>query len=242
MTVDETTALLAEHNGQKFYFCCDGCRQTFLAKNGMPAPLGSGHDCGGDADKQDGHAMEEHSCCHGHHASATAPTVAAKYFCPMCPGVESDKPGDCPKCGMALERNPAWVAPTVGKVLYTCPMHPEVQQDHPGNCPKCGMTLEPKTVAAVEEENPELTDMTRRFWIGGMLALPVFALAMAHLLPALGHESWMMSDTSRWIQFVLSTPVVLWAGWPFFKRGWRSLVTWHLNMFTLIAIGVGTAY
>ncbi len=132
--------------------------------------------------------------------------------------------------------------PAAGKVIYTCPMHPEVQQNHPGNCPKCGMALELKTLSAVEEENPELADMTRRFWIGGALALPVFVLAMAHLLPKMGHESWVMGDTSRWIQFVLSTPVVLWAGWPFFKRGWRSLVTWHLNMFTLIAIGVGTAY
>jgi Cu+-exporting ATPase len=170
------------------------------------------------------------------------PGSAAKYFCPMCPGVESDKPGDCPKCGMALERNPAWVAPTAGKVIYTCPMHPEVQQDHPGNCPKCGMALEPKTVSAVEEENPELTDMTRRFWLGGVLAVPVFLLAMAHMIPPLRHESWVMGDTSPWIQFVLSTPVVLWAGWPFFKRGWRSLITRQLNMFTLIAIGVATAY
>ena len=131
---------------------------------------------------------------------------------------------------------------TPGKVIYTCPMHPEVQQDHPGNCPKCGMTLEPKTESAVAEESPELADMTRRFWVGGALALPVFVLAMAHAIPPLRHESWVMGDTSRWIQFLLSTPVVLWAGWPFFKRGWRSLVTWQLNMFTLIAIGVGTAY
>jgi P-type Cu+ transporter len=129
-----------------------------------------------------------------------------------------------------------------GEVIYTCPMHPQIQQDHPGNCPICGMTLELKTMSAVEEENPELTDMTRRFWIGGGLALPVFLLAMAHIIPALGHESWVMGDTSRWIQFVLSTPVVLWAGWPFFERGWHSIVTRHLNMFTLIAIGVGTAY
>ena len=243
MTVDEATALSTEHNAQKFYFCSDGCRQTFLAKNTTPAPVGLGNDCCGNAGiKRYEHATEEHSCCHGHRASATAPAAAAKYFCPMCPGVQSDKPGDCPKCGMALERNPAWVALTAGKILYTCPMHPEVQQDHPGNCPKCGMTLEPKTVSAVEEESPELTDMTRRFWIGGALALPVFVLAMAHLLPALGHESWVMGDTVRWIQFVLSTPVVLWAGWPFFKRGWRSVITWQLNMFTLIAIGVGTAY
>jgi Cu+-exporting ATPase len=130
----------------------------------------------------------------------------------------------------------------LGKVIYTCPMHPEIQQDHPGNCPICGMTLELKTTSAVEEETPELADMTRRFRIGGALALPVFLLAMAHLIPLLRHESWTMGDTSRWIQFILSTPVVLWAGWPFFERGWRSLVTRQLNMFTLIAIGVGTAY
>ena len=189
------------------------------------------------------------SCCegdsHNHEHATVKPSTVAKYFCPMCPGVESDKPGDCPKCGMALERNPSWVAPaSVGKPIYTCPMHPEVQQDHPGNCPKCGMTLELKTqtTATKEEENTELTEMTRRLWIGGVLSLPVFILAMAHLIPALGHEGWVMSDASRWIQFGLSTPVVLWAGWPFFRRGWRSLVTWNLNMFTLIAIGVGTAY
>ena len=132
--------------------------------------------------------------------------------------------------------------PPAGKVIYTCPMHPEVQQDHPGNCPKCGMTLELKTTSAIEEDNHELTDMTRRLWIGAALALPVFLLAMAHLIPALGHENWIMGDASRWIQFILATPVVLWAGWPFFQRGWHSIVTRHLNMFTLIAIGVGTAY
>jgi Cu+-exporting ATPase len=132
--------------------------------------------------------------------------------------------------------------PPAGKVIYTCSMHPEVQQDHPGNCPKCGMTLELKTTSAIEEDNHELTDMTRRLWIGAALALPVFLLAMAHLIPALGHENWIMGDASRWIQFILSTPVVLWAGWPFFERGWNSIVTRHLNMFTLIAIGVGTAY
>jgi Cu+-exporting ATPase len=132
--------------------------------------------------------------------------------------------------------------PPAGKVIYTCPMHPEVQQDHPGNCPKCGMTLDLKTTSAIEEDNHELTDMTRRLWIGAALALPVFLLAMAHLIPALGHENWIMGDASRWIQFILATPVVLWAGWPFFQRGWHSIVTRHLNMFTLIAIGVGTAY
>jgi P-type Cu+ transporter len=189
------------------------------------------------------HSGEEDSCCHDHVNAKVTPSSAAKYFCPMCPGVESDKPGDCPKCGMALERNPSTInSHPSTSVLYTCPMHPQIQQEHPGNCPICGMALEPETVSAVEEENPELADMTRRFWIGGALALPVFILAMAHAIPSLRHENWVMGDMSRWIQFVLSTPVVLWAGWPFFKRGWHSLVTWNLNMFTLIAIGVGTAY
>ena len=131
-----------------------------------------------------------------------------------------------------------------GKAIYTCPMHPEIEQDHPGDCPKCGMALEPKTVTAGsdEEENAELDDMTRRFWIGAALTLPVFVLAMAHLVPALARQSWADSHISRWLQFALTTPVVLWAGWPFFRRGWRSVVTRHLNMFTLIAIGVGAAF
>ncbi|HSH38277.1 MAG TPA: HAD-IC family P-type ATPase, partial [Chthoniobacterales bacterium] len=168
------------------------------------------------------------------------PSAAAKYFCPMCPGVESDKPGDCPKCGMALERNPTW-SPEA-KTIYTCPMHPEIEQDKPGDCPICGMDLEPKTVAGAdaEEDNHELRDMTRRFWIGALLALPVFVLGMAHLLP--NAPTWVDADPSRWLQFALSTPVVLWAGWPFFRRGWFSVKTGNLNMFTLIAIGVGAAY
>ena len=240
MTVDETTALHAERDGQMYYFCSEHCRGKFLSEQ---APAKADSDCCEGKSDAGSHRHEHHNHSHHGHESATMkPSSAAKYFCPMCPGIESDKPGDCPKCGMALERNPTWVAPAAGKTIYTCPMHPEVQQDHPGNCPKCGMTLELKIVSAVEEENHELTDMTRRFWIGGALALPVFLLAMAHLIPAFSHEGWVMGDTSRWIQFVLSTPVVLWAGWPFFKRGWRSIVTRHLNMFTLIAIGVGAAY
>jgi P-type Cu+ transporter len=181
---------------------------------------------------------------HGHDHDAVTPSAASKYFCPMCPGVESDKPGDCPKCGMALERNPAWVAPAAGKTIYTCPMHPEIEQDHPGDCPKCGMALEAKsaTGGADDDENAELHDMTRRFWIGAVLTLPVFILAMAHLIPVPAIQSWADSHTSRWIQFALTTPVVGWAGWPFFRRGWRSIVTRKLNMFTLIAIGVGAAF
>jgi Cu+-exporting ATPase len=144
---------------------------------------------------------------------------------------------------MALERNPAWKPEA--KTRYTCPMHPEVQQDHPGDCPKCGMALEPMTAhgsANDEEENAELQDMTRRFWFGTVLTLPVFFLAMAHMIPALGRQPWVTGDVSRWVQFGLTTPVVGWAGWPFFKRGWRSVMTMNLNMFTLVAIGVGAAY
>jgi Cu+-exporting ATPase len=131
-----------------------------------------------------------------------------------------------------------------GETIYTCPMHPEVEQDHPGSCPKCGMALELKESGAgnAEEDNAELTDMTRRFWIGAALTLPVFILAMAHMIPALGRQQWVTGDVSRWTQFLLTTPVVWWAGWPFFQRGWRSVISMNLNMFTLIAIGVGAAY
>jgi Cu+-exporting ATPase len=123
-------------------------------------------------------------------------------------------------------------------------MHPEVQQDHPGGCPKCGMALEPKLAAAGtdDDENAELRDMTWRFWIGAALALPVFLLAMAHLIPALARQSWVESSVSRWVQFGLAALVVGWAGWPLLQRGWRSIVTRHLNMFTLISIGVGAAF
>src|SRR6516225_3461169 len=126
------------------------------------------------------------------------------------------------------------------KMIYTCPMHPQIEQDHPGNCPICGMTLEPKGGAKLTEENGELRDMTRRFWIGVILSAPVLVLAMGHILPFA--PPWIEGDVSRWIQFILSTPVVLWAGWPFFERGWQSIINRSLNMFTLIALGVGVAY
>ena len=171
--------------------------------------------------------------------NAAARKPAKKYFCPMCEGGESDQPGACPKCSMALERNPTFRDPA--KIIYTCPMHPQIEQDHPGNCPICGMTLEPQNIGAgSEEENVELHDMTRRMWIGGALTLPVFLIAMAHLLP--NAPTWVDGDPSLWMQFVLSTPVVLWAGWPFFVRGWQSLVNRSLNMFTLIAMGIGVAW
>jgi Cu+-exporting ATPase len=172
--------------------------------------------------------------------SSSAEKHSSAFFCPMCPGVEADKPGDCPKCGMALERNQAHGAPS--PTIYTCPMHPQIQQDHPGACPICGMALEPMitTADAGPGANSELHDMTRRFWIGGALALPVLLLAMAHLSPRLADAG--NAPASRWIQLLLSTPVVWWAGWPFFVRGARSLRTRHWNMFTLISLGVGAAW
>ena len=141
-------------------------------------------------------------------------------------------------------RSTAKVESPTASPIYTCPMHPEVQQDHPGECPKCGMTLEPKTVTAGtdDDESAELRDMTKRFWFGAALALPVFGLAMAHLIPALARQSWVDGGVSRCVQFALATLVVGWAGWPLLQRGWRSIVTWHLNMFTLISIGVGAAF
>jgi Cu+-exporting ATPase len=132
-------------------------------------------------------------------------------------------------------------APVEPGALYTCPMHPEVQQNHPGDCPKCGMALEPMRANA-EEDDSELRDMTRRFRIGLALTLPVFIIAMGGHLPGDPIGKLIPDSISKWIEFVLATPVVLWAGWPFFKRGWKSLVTWNLNMFTLIAVGTGTAY
>lgn len=125
--------------------------------------------------------------------------------------------------------------------IWTCPMHPEIRQDHPGACPICGMALEPEMVTAESEQSPELADMTRRFWIGLMLTIPVFLLEMgAHLSPAIHHLVPM--SLSVWIQFALATPVVLWAGWPFFERGWASINSRNLNMFTLIAMGTGVAW
>ena len=171
----------------------------------------------------------------------TAPTAvtASIYTCPMHPEVQQPGPGVCPKCGMALELT-GMPAPAA-KTEYTCPMHPEVVQDRPGNCPKCGMALEPRT-AATQEEDAELRDMTRRFWVSTVLAIPVLFSAMgAEFWPDLFAEV-IHPRTRQWLELLLATPVVLWGGWPFFVRGWRSLLTRNLNMFTLIALGVSVAW
>ena len=167
-------------------------------------------------------------------AEPTGPVVAKE------PGHSCCGDGGAHRGSAAAAKPPTHVV-TAGK--YICPMHPQIEQDGPGDCPLCGMALEPKTVTASSggaEDNTELTDMTRRLWVGAVLTLPVFLLAMAHLFP--NAPGWLSGNAARWSQFVLATPVVLWAGWPFFVRGWRSLVNRHLNMFTLIALGVSTAY
>lgn len=259
MKVDPTTALSSERAGETFYFCSDHCRKKFVAGTDQKSDqsvTGAAHSCC--SHKNPKMVEEKKACCgsginhekehehgdhshHGHHGHKHTVASGAAYFCPMCPGVESDKPGDCPKCGMPLEKAVS-ASPDLKKTIYTCPMHPEVEEDHPGDCPKCGMPLEPKEVTLEEESDSELKNMSRRFWVGLLLTLPVLVLAMAHLIPGLHLEHRISGTMNNLVQFALSTPVVLWAGWPFFLRGYRSIRTWNLNMFTLIALGVAAAY
>jgi len=160
------------------------------------------------------------------------------YICPMHPEVRQNGPGECPKCGMALEPETPSMAT---RVQYTCPMHPEIMRDEPGDCPKCGMPLEPMTVSLDDEENPELVDMTRRFRVSAIITVPIVILAMGQLV-GISFEWVAGPGVLSWVELVLATPVVLWGGWPFFVRGWQSVINRSLNMFTLIAIGTGLAY
>jgi Cu+-exporting ATPase len=193
----------------------------------------------------------KHKCCHhkdsneGHdhqHSEADIESSAnAKYYCPMCPGVESDTPGDCPKCGMRLERNPAFKAETLK--VWTCPMHPEVQEPKPGPCPKCGMDLEPMDgVVEENEEAGEINSLKRKTLIAGVLTVPILLLAFDSMIPGLSFDSILSPSLQGWLELLLATPVILWAGGMFFTRGWRSLINRSLNMFTLIMLGVGAAY
>jgi Cu+-exporting ATPase len=215
MTVDPAGARGGSHThaGRSYYFCSPSCREKFQADPGRYV--------GGQPAP-----------------TAEAPSGGAVYTCPMHPEVRQDHPGSCPQCGMALEPAGGHVPAT--KVEYTCPMHPQVVRDRPGTCPICGMALEPRTVTAEEAPNPELVDMSRRFWVGLALSLPVFLIAMADLLPGRPLHPYMA--VLNWVQLVLATPVVLWCGWPFFQRAWASVVHVSPNMFTLIALGVGAAY
>jgi P-type Cu+ transporter len=167
------------------------------------------------------------------------PGTRGIYTCPMHPEVEQEGPGQCPKCGMALEPKEPQVTPA--RVQYTCPMHPEVIRNEPGSCPKCGMALEPMTVTAEEEEDPELKDMTRRLWIGAVLTIPVLILAMGDHVGIPLHTL-IPARLANWMELIFSTPVILWAGWPFFVRGYYSVKRMSLNMFTLIALGTGVAW
>jgi len=226
MTVDADKAIYhAQYEHQDFVFCSEHCMNNFKAEPKRYL-------------EQETHS----SCCGGHQAKNTsnpASSSGGDYICPMCEGIRQQGPGSCPKCGMALE--PESPVLSNSKTQYTCPMHPDVIEDEPGDCPKCGMALEPMTVEA-ETDNAELKDMSRRFWIAALLALPVFVVAMVldmapTWLPAsVTHQSW------SWFQFALATPVVLWAGWPFFVRAWLSVKTMNLNMFTLIGLGVSVAW
>jgi Cu+-exporting ATPase len=213
MTVKKDTTLRHEHDGKTYLFCNPKCQAKFSA----------------DPEKY-------------LHPAPAEPEVAkpgAVYICPMDPEVRETKPGACPICGMALEPEDALPKPDITE--YVCPMHPQIVRSEPGDCPICGMALEPRTVAA-KEENPELDDMTRRFWIGVALAVPVFVMAMTADMWT-GFVPKMISFAHLQLaEFLLATPVVLWCGWPFFQRGWSSVVNRHLNMFTLIALGVGVAW
>ena len=215
MTVDPATSQHKfEHAGEAYYFCCAGCRTKFAAD-------------------PDGYLE----------GTAKPPQTAPEgvpYTCPMHPEVVTDGPADCPDCGMALE--PMTVRLPATRTQYTCPMHPEIVEDEPGECPVCGMALEPTTVSVEEPPNPELVDMSRRFWVSLVLSVPLVLVAMSDLVPGQPLQKVVPHTILNWIQFVLATPVVLWGGWPFFVRGWKSIATMKLNMFTLIAIGVSVAY
>ena len=175
---------------------------------------------------------------HGGRRLSVAEQQRGGYICPMCDGVWSAEPAACPKCGMALESATPFA---LAKTQYTCPMHPEILEDEPGDCPICGMALDPVTVTADAPPNHELIDMTRRFWFSAALALPVMIIAMGrHMAPDLFSVA--SGRALDFVELALAAPVVLWGGKPFFERGWSSVRTMNLNMFTLIALGTGAAF
>ena len=215
MSVDPATAKhRLDYEGRPYSFCSESCLEKFKADPGKYLQPAP--------------------------LTPTAPAPSASsYVCPMCPEVRGSKPGPCPKCGMALEPE---IPVATAHTEYTCPMHPEIVRIEPGACPICGMALEPRTVTAMEEENPELRDMTRRFWVSVALTVPLLGIAMADMLPGMPVKSALPLGRLEWLELFLATPVVLWGGWPFFQRGWASIVNRSSNMFTLIAMGTGVAY
>ena len=243
MSVNTATAKhRLEHGGASHYFCCAGCAEKFKADPEKylfqaPRPNSSSLIRLGQPAIQPTPALPISSPVDQfvNQPSADQPN----YVCPMCPQVHASKPGPCPSCGMALEPE----TPSVAKrTEYTCPMHAEIVRPGPGSCPICGMALEPRTVTAIEEENPELRDMKRRFWVSLVLTVPLLVVAMADMLPGMPVEHALPKGWLPWLELLLATPVVLWGGWPFFQRGWTSIINRSTNMFTLIAMGTGVAY
>ena len=231
-----------EHGEKKYYFCCASCLEKFKADPpkylNKPAPSSSNLLTLGMPTAAKPHAAGAQPVMI-RPASKPAAAAAPAYVCPMCPEVRESKPGACPSCGMALEAD---VPVAATRTEYTCPMHPEIVRAEPGSCPICGMALEPRTVTAAAEENPELRDMSRRFWVGVVLTVPLLAIAMGSMLWPHAFMSILAGARLPWIEFALSTPVVLWCGLPFFQRFWTSLVNRSPNMFTLIGLGTGVAY
>ncbi len=276
MKVNPATARFkTEHAGKEYFFCCAGCLDKFQANpdkilSAPPKPLGAGlvtlgMPAAAPVSGRAGTAAHTGSASSGNVGPAigTANVAASvkgghgdapnarPYICPMCPEVRQLGPGPCPSCGMALE--PESPALPATKTEFTCPMHPEIVRTEPGSCPICGMALEPRAVA-VQEENPELRDMNRRFWISLAFTVPLLVIAMGSMIWPhwfTGNISVVSADSRTgtqislvvpWLELILATPVVLWCGWPFFQRGWASVVNRSTNMFTLIAMGTGVAY
>jgi Cu+-exporting ATPase len=232
MSVDAIRATAQEeHAGRSYFFCCAGCANKFRSD---PAKYLNVHPPATPAPQSAIVQPDEGK------PSPAASRAVNFYICPMDPEIRQDHPGPCPKCGMALE--PAVPAAPITRIEYTCPMHPQIVRDKPVLCPICGMALEPRTAEAEEEVNPELISMTRRFWTSVALTIPVFILGMSDLIPGQPIQHFLSMRSIGWIEFVFTIPVVVWGGAPFFQRGWASLANRGLNMFTLIALGTGTAF
>ena len=242
MNVNPATAKhRLEQAGTSYYFCCANCAEKFKADPGKYLAPPS-HPDSSNLITLGTPAVPPISAAANQPSQNQPAADQVNYVCPMCSEVHASKPGPCPSCGMALERETPIAAK---RTEYTCPMHPQIVRPGPGFCPICGMALEPRTVTAIEEENPELRDMTRRFWVSVALTVPLLALAMMVMVVTgggLGVHAASSTGLAPWIELVLATPVVLWGGWPFFQRGWASIVNRSTNMFTLIAMGTGVAY
>ncbi len=263
MTVKPDAPLTHEHAGTVYRFCSKRCQERFAADPerflaggpvGMAEPVLMMPTLAGAAAARGAHpghgthaghgAAAAHGAHAGHgahaaHGSPAAAPPGTAWVCPMCPEVRSDVPASCPKCGMALEPE---MPSAATRTEWTCPMHPEIVRDAPGSCPICGMALEPLAPSADQSENAELVDMTRRFVVSSVLTAPLLALMIASVLPGRPLEHLLPHAAMGWLELTLATPVVLWGGWPFFVRGWQSVVNRSPNMFTLIALGVAVAF